>query len=122
LATILVVDDEPNNRLLVKAVAEYAGHVVLEAASGERALAIALSESLDLVLLDLSLPAMGGPEFVRRLRANERTHALPVLLYTATQEDPALRDFMSIYSVSGFVSKPAEAHEVLSAIQRVLPD
>jgi CheY-like chemotaxis protein len=123
VATILVVDDEQNNRLLVRTVAQYAGYDVLEAHSGEDALSIAadVTQPVNLVLLDLSLPTMSGTEFVRRLRADARTRSVPVLLYTATEPNAALRDFMRIYSVTGIVRKPAEAQDLLAALERALP-
>jgi CheY-like chemotaxis protein len=116
VATILVVDDEPNNRLLVRTIAEHLGHAVVESANGEDALAVALSQPLHAVVLDLSLPTLSGPEFLRKLRAIDATRAVPVILYTATEPSAALRDLMEIYGVELLVSKPAEPQKLLAAL------
>src|SRR5579864_5202709 len=99
MATILVADDDPNNRLLVQAVLSHAGHTVIEAPDGREAIAQAKATAPDLILLDLSLPAMSGPEFVRALRADPQIAATAVALYTATPMNAALRDFMQIHGI-----------------------
>ena len=65
---ILVVDDQPANLLLVKAVLEPAGFQVIEARSGTEALAVAQERAPDLILLDMHLPDMHGLDVLRRLR------------------------------------------------------
>ncbi len=120
MATILVVDDDANNRLLVKTIAQHIGHAVVEAPNGEDALAIAQSQPLRAIVLDLSLPAMSGPEFLRKLRTIEATRAIPVILYTATESSAALRDLMRIYGVESLVTKPSEPQELLAAITRAI--
>jgi CheY-like chemotaxis protein len=120
MATILVADDDQNNRLLVKMVGEHTGHRVVEAATGEEALSMCAEQPPDLVVLDLSMPAMSGPEFMRALRKGARTSGIPVLLYTATEPDAALRDFMSIYAIAQTVTKPSEPLDLMRAIEQAL--
>jgi diguanylate cyclase len=120
MATVLVVDDDANNRLLVKTVAQHGGYTILEAEDGEAALRICISQRPDLIVLDLSLPKMDGTEFLRRLRGDERTRALRVALYSATQPTPAMRDFMEIYSVQHLIGKPVEPDDLLHIIQEAI--
>jgi len=120
MATILVVDDDANNRLLVKTIAEHHGNRVIEATDGESALALCLLEQPDLVVLDLGLPGMDGTAFIRRLRGDERTRGLRVALYTATQPSAALRDFMEMYGIRHFIDKPLEPQELQRAIERAV--
>lgn len=122
MATILVVDDDKNNRLLVRMLAEYGGHRVLEAGDGASGLEISASQRPSLIVLDLSMPAMSGPEFMRELRKNAPTSETPVLLYTATPPDAAMRDFMTIYTIAGAVTKPSEPAELMGAIERALQE
>ncbi len=120
MASVLVVDDDPNSRLLVRTVLSYAGHEVFEAADGAQALAAAKSDAPQLILLDLSLPGMSGAEFLRALRADPATKATVVALYTASAMNPALADFMSIYGVAGAVPKPSEPAELIAAVERLM--
>ena len=120
MASVLVVDDDPNARALVVALLAHAGHQALEAPDGARGLERAIECRPDLVLVDLSMPAMSGPQFMRALRADERTRATRVALYTASDVDAALRDFMEIYGVVAALPKPADPRELLAAIEAAL--
>lgn len=120
MATVLVADDDANTRLLVRAVLEYAGHTVVEAADGSAALASAALHQPDLILLDLSMPEVGGPDLMRALRADPRTRSLRVALYTATPMSAVLRDFMEIYAIGSIVPKPSEPHELIAAVEAAL--
>ncbi len=120
MACVLIVDDDPNARLLVTTLLAHGGHTALEASSGEQGLELALERQPDLVITDLSLPGMSGPQFLRALRADERTRPLRVALYTASTIDAAMRDFMEIYGVASALPKPAEPRELLAAIERAL--
>jgi CheY-like chemotaxis protein len=120
MATVLVIDDTADSRLLVKTVLTHAGYTVIEAADGNQGLTKATETLPDLILLDLSLPSMSGPQFARALRADPRTASTKVALYTATPMNAALRDFMETYRIEGLVAKPSEPLELLAAIERAL--
>lgn len=120
MARVLVIDDAPETRLLVRTLLTHAGHDVLEAADGAVGLVSATEHEPDLVLLDFSMPAMSGPEFIRALRADQRVSRTVVALYTATTMNPALRDFMEIYEIRHVIPKPSEPQELLAAVERAL--
>jgi CheY-like chemotaxis protein len=120
MATVLIVDDDPHARLLVTTLVAHAGHVAFEAAGGAEGLASAAQHQPDLVVMDLSMPGMSGPEFVRALRTDPRTRYSRVALYTASRMDEAMRDFMAIYGIASALPKPAEPAELLAAIERAL--
>ena len=120
MARVLVVDDAPETRILVRTLLTYAGHEVFEAADGAVALSNITEHQPDLVLLDFSMPAMSGPEFVRALRADPRVGRTVVALYTATAMSPALRDFMEMYEIQQVIPKPSEPLELLEAVARAL--
>ncbi len=120
MATVLVVDDDDNARLLVRTLLAHAGHIVYEAPNGADGLAVAATERPDLLILDLSMPSMGGPQFVRALRADPATAALRVALYTATPMNDALRDFMAMYRIRHIIPKPSEPEELLKAVRLAL--
>lgn len=84
MAKILLVEDEPDNRDLVRLTLEGAGHEVTTAATGEEGLERARAARFDLVLMDLSLPGeFDGLEATRRLRAEPTLARLPVVALTA---------------------------------------
>jgi CheY-like chemotaxis protein len=120
MAAILVVDDDPNARLLLRTLLTHAGHRVIEAANGAEGLSAAARDRPDLIVLDLSMPSMGGAEFVRALRSDPHCGSSSVALYTATMMSAALRDFMEIYGVRHVIPKPSEPLELLAAVERAL--
>lgn len=83
--TILVVDDNDLNRRLLRAVLKTSNYRILEASRPGEATAILDSERVDLVVVDLMIPDMGGPEFCRTLKSNRRTHLIPILMITSVQ-------------------------------------
>ena len=120
MASVLIVDDDVNARLLLRTLLTHAGHAVFEAADGRDGLALAFEVEPDLVIFDLSMPVMSGAEFARALRKDSRTQTTRLALYTATVIDAATRDFMDIYGVVTALPKPAEPRELLAAIDGAL--
>jgi PAS domain S-box-containing protein len=116
---VLVVDDEAPVRELARDVLEDAGYRVEEAANGEAALALhgELGAEIALVLLDLSMPGISGPETLRRLLA--RDPSMRVVLwsgYSAQDDLPA-----SVGAeASGFLEKPFQIGELLGIVERTL--
>jgi diguanylate cyclase (GGDEF)-like protein len=82
-ATVLVVDDLEANRSLLRDMLEDAGHRVVEAGGGEEAIAKAVAERPETILLDVKMPAMDGFEVCRRLKALAETSSIPVVFVTA---------------------------------------
>ncbi len=118
---ILVADDEPMIRELLKEMLEADGYDVIEAANG-KAVCEAISEALpDLVLLDVQMPVMSGFEVLKVLRDNPGTANLPIVMLTSTAavvgEQAALG-----YGVSSYISKPWPANMVQAAVRIALRD
>jgi CheY-like chemotaxis protein len=80
VARILVVDDEPDERFLVRRMFERAGHEVQEAGDGEEALRAVRDSCPDLLVTDMMMPVMDGPELIRRLRAEPGTSTITILV------------------------------------------
>lgn len=116
MARILVVDDEPANRLLVVTLLQYAGHQVDEAATADHGLQAAKNHRPDLVILDLFLPGMHGTQFVKALRTDEHLKETKIALYTGTQVDAMLEDFMKVYRVSHVIPKPSEPEDLIRIV------
>src|SRR6478609_6947105 len=90
-ATVLVVDDQPQNVRLLDAILTPRGYDVRTASSGEDALAALRSTDIDLVLLDIVMPGMDGYEVCRRIREQTETAYLPVVMVTASGDEQKLK-------------------------------
>ena len=86
-ATILLVEDEPAIQELIAFNLAQSGHQVLRAASAEAAQTLVKNALPDLVLLDWMLPGQSGIEFARRLRSDERTREVPIIMLTARSDE-----------------------------------
>ncbi len=120
MATVLIVDDDSNSRLLVATLLEHAGHVVLEAEDGESALRVVAAHCPHLILVDLSMPRMSGVAFIRALRNDPKHSASAVALYTATADTGAMRDFLDAFDVLGAIPKPCEPVAFVQAVEFML--
>ena len=114
-ASILVVDDTPENLHVVVRLLQRQGYRVRPAPTGKHALTSAQKEPPDLILLDIMMPDMDGFEVCRRLKADERTRDIPVIFISALDEG---LDKATAFSVGGvdYVTKPFQAEEVLSRV------
>ena len=84
-STVLIVDSEEINRRLMKAIFKTASYHLLEARKASEAMALLKSERIDLVIVDLMLPEMSGPELCRWMKTNRETQLIPVLMITNVQ-------------------------------------
>src|SRR5688500_986214 len=80
---VLVVDDDPASRYLLRELLEIRGYAVAEARDGQSALEVATSDQPDVILLDVRMPGVGGFQACQRLKADERTAPIPILMVTA---------------------------------------
>ena len=118
-ATILLVEDEPAIQELISANLMRAGHHVLRAGDAETAQRIVREALPDLILLDWMLPGMSGVEFARRLRSEERTRAIPLIMLTARGEEQD--KVMGLESgADDYVTKPFSPRELVARIKAVL--
>jgi adenylate cyclase len=117
-ATILAVDDTPQNLRLLEALLATEGYEVLTATSGEEALRIVSERHPDLLLVDILMPGMDGYELCRRVRAAEETRFLPVVLMTASMEQDKARALES--GADDFVQKPVLQHELSVRVRSLL--
>jgi signal transduction histidine kinase len=117
-ATILVVDDIPENVRLLEAVLVPRGYHVVAATSGEQALALVEETEPDLVLLDVVMPGMDGYAVCRSLRANEGTALLPVIMVTSSI-GPEKTEAIEA-GADDFIPKPFNHSELLTRVKSLL--
>ena len=84
--TILLVEDVEDSRYFMRLELEQHGYRVVEAEDGEAAVALALRERPDIILMDLSLPGMDGFEATRQIREDDHLRKVPIVAVTAHQE------------------------------------
>lgn len=118
-ATILVVDDDPDNCLIVVHLLERQGYATRTAYSGPDALAIVRTEPIDLVLLDVMMPDMDGFQVCSALRELDPGKTLPIILLTAWDDLDARMGAMH-HGASEFLTKPVNKHELFARVRSQL--
>jgi two-component system phosphate regulon response regulator PhoB len=118
-ANILLVEDEPAIQELIAANLARAGHHVVRAPDAETAQRIVRDALPDLVLLDWMLPGASGIEFARRLRADERTRSIPIIMLTARGEEQDKVTGLEV-GADDYVTKPFSPRELVARIKAVL--
>jgi len=122
LRTIILVEDNPDDeKLTIRALRR--GNVaneILVARNGEEALVMVLNANPlpSVVLLDLKLPKVDGLEVLRQIRANERTHNLPVVVLTSSSEEGDIIDSYDL-GANSYVRKPVETDKFTEAIRQL---
>lgn len=120
MATILIVDDEPSVRDVIRDTLELEDHEVLEAVDGPSALeALSGGELPDCVVLDIMMPGISGLDVLTELRGQSRTKELPVILLTAMSDDATTWAGWSA-GANVFLPKPFDPGALLDWIERVL--
>jgi two-component system cell cycle response regulator DivK len=116
---ILVVEDQEDNRRILRDMLGNAGYDLVEAESGEDAVAAAAKERFDLILMDIQLPAMDGYEAARRIKSNPEMEAVPIIAVTsyALAGDDA-KAFAA--GCSAYVSKPFSPRALLAKVREYL--
>ena len=114
---ILVVEDNEKNMKLFRDVLVATGYRTLEATTGVEAVDMASEHTPDLVLMDIQLPDLDGVQALHRLRADERTAAIPVLALTA-QAMRGDRERFLAEGFDGYVSKPVNVRELIGIVRQ----
>ena len=115
--TILLVDDEPEVLHLVTRILSAEGTVMIEARTGAEALAVARKTRLDLVILDIKLPDMGGTEVLRRIRGIDP--GVPVIMVTSYGSVETVRTSMELGAFD-YLTKPFDNREVRRVAREAL--
>ncbi len=112
---ILVVDDAPENLVVVRKLLSMAGHRVFPALDAERAFSVISCHTPDLILLDIMMPGMDGFEACRRLKAAPETWDIPVVFLTSSSQ---IDDMVKGFSLGGmdYVVKPFHKEELLARV------
>src|SRR5688500_17035939 len=117
---ILLVEDNDNNRLLIRDVLQANGYVVAEAETAEDGLRMAAEQNPALILMDIQLLGMNGIEALQHLRADPATRAIPVIAVTASAMTQDRHQILAA-GFDGYQSKPISVKGFLQAVREMLP-
>jgi signal transduction histidine kinase len=120
MATILIVDDQPDNLYVLERLLKGRGYDVLRAESGAETLRIAAEQHPDLILLDVMMPEMDGFEVVQRLREQDGVKSIPVVLLTANAPDERLKIQGLKLGADEYLTQPINNNELLARVQALL--
>lgn len=115
MATILIIEDNPDNMMLTVLLLESAGHTVLSAVDAEAGLTLARAELPNLILMDIQLPGMDGLQATALLKGDEATRAIPVIALTALAmkgDEERIR----AAGCDGYIAKPMSTREFLATV------
>lgn len=119
MATILIVEDNEKNMKLVRDILAFQGHQVLEAATGEDGVRLAVEHVPQLVLMDIQLPGINGVEALALIRAEPTLAAVPVIAVSASVM-PDQQQRITSSGFDAFIAKPISVKPFLAAVSAAL--
>lgn len=122
MAKILVVDDEPDIVRAVVRILSSRGHEMTTARDGQEALERIAQSPPDLVILDLDLPRIDGFEVCRRIKSDEATRHIPVVMMTAAYASPDHAHQGTRLGADEYIVKPFMKQILVHNVERLLPD
>jgi two-component system, cell cycle response regulator DivK len=117
---ILVVEDQPDNRQILRDLFESAGYEIVEAEDGQAGLVAAKAQRPDLILMDIQLPVMDGYEATRRIKADPDLRSIPLIAvtsYALSGDEGKAR----AAGCDGYVTKPFSPRHLLAKVKEYLP-
>jgi CheY-like chemotaxis protein len=117
--TVLLVEDNEDNRIVYSTILRHFGYRVTEALNGEEGIAKARSEKPDLILMDISIPIIDGWEATQVLKHDPETNKIPIIALTAHALASDREKAMEV-GCDGYLAKPCEPRAVVAEVQRFL--
>lgn len=117
---ILVIEDQEDNRQIVRDLVTASGYEFIEATTGEEGLAVAARERPDLILMDIQLPGIDGYEVTRRIKADPKLRHIPIIAVTSYALSGDDKKAFAA-GCDGYVTKPFSPRLLLAKIREYLP-
>jgi two-component system cell cycle response regulator DivK len=117
---ILIIEDQDDNRAIMRDLLSTAGYDLIEAGDGGEGVELAKTERPDLILMDIQLPVLDGYEATRRIKANTELKSIPIIAvtsYALSGDDVKAR----AAGCDGYVTKPFSPRELLAKVREYLP-
>lgn len=120
MAKIMIVDDEPDIRLLVGKMLEREGYEVSQASTVREFLERLKEEKPDLILLDIMMPTLDGWEVSKRIKEDEETRDVPIVIFTVRTSDDSRIKSLQYAKADAHIDKPFNREELLAVIKKHL--
>lgn len=117
--TVLVVEDQEDNRIILTLYLQHVGYRVISAVNGADGILVARAERPDLIVMDISMPVLDGYGALRALREDPELGATPVIALTAHALDTD-RESVLAAGFDGYLSKPVEPRVVATEVERAI--
>ncbi len=117
---ILVIEDQEDNRRILRDLLTSVGYEIIEAITGEEGVALAQTGRPDLILMDIQLPGIDGYEATRRIKSNGALSSIPIIAvtsYALSGDDVKAKDA----GCDGYVTKPFSPRALLAKVRQYLP-
>jgi len=122
LNKVLYVEDDPDIRAIAElALQDVGGFNAALCSSGQQALRVAPEFGPDLILLDVMMPEMDGPETMRRLRVLDATRSTPVIFMTARIQSSEIEEYLALGAI-GVIPKPFDPMTLADDIRRIVKE
>ena len=118
---ILVVEDQEDNRRIIRDLLTSAGYELIEALDGAEGVRLAGTERPDLILMDIQLPVLDGHEATQRIKQNPELRHIPIIVVTSYALSGDDQKAMAAGS-DGYVAKPFSPRQLLATIRKFLPE
>jgi two-component system, cell cycle response regulator DivK len=118
---ILIIEDQEDNRAIMRDLLSTAGYALIEAVDGEEGVRLARSERPDLILMDIQLPVLDGYEATRRIRSIADLKSVPIIAvtsYALSGDEAKTREA----GCDSYVAKPFSPRELLAKVRALLPN
>jgi DNA-binding response OmpR family regulator len=117
---ILIIEDARQTQSVLKEVLQKEGYIVFDAYDGVEGVKIAKREIPDLILLDLLLPKISGFDICIKLREDEKTRKIPIIVISTLADNKTTHEKLKRCDVISFLQKPYTLDDLLNEIKRVL--
>jgi CheY-like chemotaxis protein len=117
--TVLLVEDNEDNRIVYSTILQHFGYVVMEALNGEEGIAKARNERPDLILMDISIPVIDGWEATQVLKRDPETRGIPIIALTAHALASDREKAMEV-GCDSYLAKPCEPKAVVSEVEKFI--
>jgi two-component system cell cycle response regulator DivK len=119
-ATVMHVEDNPSNRMLIRDLLHFRGYRVVEVSDGGEALAAAERERPDIILMDVQLPGVSGLEAARLIKARDDLRHIPIVAVTSFALSGDDKKALAA-GCSAYITKPYNSRDLIKLIETLLP-
>jgi two-component system, cell cycle response regulator DivK len=118
MKTALIIEDNPDNMVLITRLLEKSGYRTLQAVTGMEGFEMALQKRPDFIILDIQLPDIEGTEVLRKIRSSEIGNSIPVIAMTSYAMSGDREKLLSA-GCDGYIEKPIDPERVISQIRQL---